>query len=207
LLELLPPGPKKILDVGCGTGGNARILKERGCQVWGVTLSEEEVRSAEPWCESVQIANVEGDDLPFSADTFDVILLSHVLEHMIDPHNTLIRLSRYLKEGGLLLAAVPNMAFWRMRWQFLLGNWERDDAGFMDRTHLQFWSYTTVSKLLEETPYSLRQLHAGDPALPLWPLRRLLPGWCKRIDNCVGPLLANLSAIQVLIVAEKSTQG
>lgn len=207
LLDLMPSGAKRILDVGCGAGSNARILKERGHLVWGITLSEEELRLSKPWCESIWLANVETDQFSLPTEHFDALLLSHVLEHLINPRETLVRLSRYIRKGGSILVAVPNMAHWRMRWRLLLGNWKRDENGFMDRTHLQFWSYLTAPELFRDVPYVLRQRYPGDPAVPLWPLRRVLPRLCKRIDYHLGRLLPNLFSMQVLLVAEKVQNG
>src|SRR4051794_1488107 len=114
LLRLLPPDARRVLDVGCGAGDNARLLVQSGRTVVGITNSPPEEPVAEQWCERVILCDVEKDDLQLGAqERFDVLLFSHVLEHLVDPRAALQRLSHYLATNGIVAAAVPNMAFWR----------------------------------------------------------------------------------------------
>jgi len=205
LLAHLPLDAGKVLDVGCGAGANARLLHERGCRVWGITLSPGEADLAKPFCEAIQVADVEDGDFDFSDGFFDCMIFSHVLEHLVRPEVALKKLCRYLRTGGLVLIAVPNMAHWRIRLRLLRGDWRRDDSGPMDSTHLHFWSYLTAPGSIL-APLQIRSRVAGDPAFPLWPLRRWAPTWSKRIDRCTGNLWPNLFATQTLLVAEKVSQ-
>jgi 2-polyprenyl-3-methyl-5-hydroxy-6-metoxy-1,4-benzoquinol methylase len=204
LLALVPDGKLKILDVGCGAGDNARILQARGCTVYGLTLSDEEARLARPFCKDVFVKNAEFEELDLPDKSLDLIICSHVLEHMIQPAATLTRLCRYLRDGGQVLIAVPNMAHWRLRVRFLRGDWHREPQGMMDRTHLQFFSFTTGITLLNETPLTLEKHVAGDLSIPLWPLRRLFPGLCARLDTLIGRHWPNLYCTQTLLLARKS---
>jgi 2-polyprenyl-3-methyl-5-hydroxy-6-metoxy-1,4-benzoquinol methylase len=204
LLALVPEGALNILDVGCGAGDNARILQARGCTVYGLTLSDEEARLARPFCKDVFVKNAEFEDLDLPDKSLHLIICSHVLEHMIQPAATLTRLCRYLKDGGHVLIAVPNMAQWRLRLRFLRGDWHREPWGPMDRTHLQFFSFISGTTLLDDTPLRLEQHVAADLAVPLWPLRRLMPGFCSRLDTSIGRHWPNLFGAQTLILAGKS---
>jgi SAM-dependent methyltransferase len=204
LLALVPADVRRVLDVGCGAGDNARALKERGCGVWGVTLSEAEAELARPHCEAVVVANTETTPLGLPLDYFDVLLLSHVVEHMIRPDVGLARLAPHLRPGGLALLAVPNMANYRCRFRLLLGDWRREDAGPFDRTHYHFWSYHTVDDLFEGARFRVVKKSPGDPAVPLWPLRRVLPrGWAQVFDRFGGRVAPNLFAGQTLVVARR----
>jgi SAM-dependent methyltransferase len=204
LLALVPADARRVLDVGCGAGDNARALKERGCGVWGVTLSEAEAGLARPHCEAVVVANAETSPLGLPPDYFDLLLLSHVVEHMVRPDVGLARLAAHLRPGGLALLAVPNMAHYRCRLRFLLGNWRREDGGPFDRTHYHFWSYHTFDELFRGAPLRLVSKTPGDPAVPLWPLRRVLPRrWAQVFDRFGGRVAPNLFAGQTLVVARR----
>jgi SAM-dependent methyltransferase len=204
LLALVPADVRRVLDVGCGAGDNARALKERGCAVWGVTLSEAEAELARPHCEAVVVANAETSPLGLPLDYFDFLLLSHVVEHMIRPDVALARLAPHLRPAGLALVAVPNMANYRCRVRLLFGDWRREDAGPFDRTHYHFWSYHTVDELFERGPFRVVSKVPGDPAVPLWPLRRVLPrGWAQVPDRFGGWVAPNLFAGQTLVVARR----
>jgi len=202
LLQLLPAGVRTVLDVGCGAGSNARILQVRGIEVTALTLSEEEARLAAPFCVRAIVADVERERLPAFGPMFDLLLCSHVLEHLVRPRRTLKALSALLRPGGFALVAIPNMASWRPRLRLLRGDWSRDDSGFFDRTHLHFWSYDTAPGIFADTPLSIVRLDA-EYAVPLWPLRRITPALSNRLDRLVGLLAPNLFAHQVLMLAQK----
>jgi ubiquinone/menaquinone biosynthesis C-methylase UbiE len=204
LLALIPPSVERVLDVGCGAGDSARVLKERGCRVWGVTISEAEAAIASKYMEDVLVKNVDISDLDLPLNFFDAVLFSHVLEHMMKPQSVLCRLTPHLKREGLALVAVPNMANYRCRLRILLGNWRRDDYGPFDRTHYHFWSYETIDDLFKGTTLQPIKKVPGDSAVPLWPLRRILPRRVVQpMDRLAGLVFPNMFAGQVLVVARQ----
>src|SRR3954469_17779478 len=158
VLKRVPESARRVLDIGCGNGANAAHLARRGCEVWGVTLSDTERDLAAKVCHKVLIANVETEDLDVPENYFDAIVCSHILEHLVRPDVALTRLARHLAPGGVMVLAVPNMANFRSRWRLLRGNWQREDEGFFDRTHLQFWSYKTFATVLKNTGLQLRSI-------------------------------------------------
>lgn len=205
LLTLLPAAVRTVLDVGCGAGDNARALKATGRRVWGLTLSPPEAELARDGCEQVLVANAETDPLPYQPGQFDALLLSHVLEHTVSPARVLDRLEPYLAAGGVVLVAVPNVAQYRYRLKLLTGDWRLAETGPFDRTHLHFWSYQTADQAVSDSRFRVTEKRAGDPALPLWPLRRLAPvGWLAGIDAWAGRVLPNFAASQTLMLVERA---
>src|SRR6266849_45812 len=59
LLAMLSGQPGSVLDCGCGPGDNARLLKELGWRVTGVTMDVQERTAALPFCDDVLIADLE----------------------------------------------------------------------------------------------------------------------------------------------------
>ncbi len=108
--QLRLPPDARILDAGCGTGGNLAMLGRHG-QVHAMELDDQ----------ARQIANAKGvarvlsgrlpDNVPFSQEQFDLIALLDVLEHVDDDRNTLRVLGSLLKPGGYLLISVPAFPF------------------------------------------------------------------------------------------------
>jgi len=93
------PGPGNTLDLAMGLGGNAGFLLERGYTVTGVDISGVAVRQAKqdhPRLDAV-IADLS-ESLPFSADSFDVILTFYYLERSLWP-----QYRRVLRRGGILV--------------------------------------------------------------------------------------------------------
>jgi SAM-dependent methyltransferase len=202
-LALVPRCARRVLDVGCGAGDNARIMTTRGHKVWGITRSQEEAAMARRHCESVWIGDVEKMPLPVDVDMFDVVLMSHVLEHLVAPRETVARLAQLVRPKGLLVAAVPNMACWRVRWRILRGDWSRDDTGFFDRTHLQFWSFDTRFDVLAGTPFEIIEALGSDGSLPLRPFRRLAPRSAASLDRLGTRLLPNFASEQVVLLGRR----
>ena len=97
----------KVLDIGCGHGFLLRAFQQRGCDVLGTEYSDGACRHAR---EVLNIPVRVGllQDLAFPDQSFDVVVMWHVLEHISDPRPTLAEISRILKPGGLFLVGVPN---------------------------------------------------------------------------------------------------
>lgn len=104
------PDDANILDAGCGTGGNLEMLASHG-RVTGLEME----KSAADFSRERRIADiVEGyfpDNLPLSKDSFDLVTMIDVLEHIDDDHSTLSAVNTLLTRGGYALITVPAFQF------------------------------------------------------------------------------------------------
>lgn len=101
------PHAPSILDIGCGTGLFLHMAHEVGLRVRGIELSESAVEHARAkYGLDVHHGTLETAELP--DESFDIVTMWHVLEHLADPVEALRRVARVLKPGGLLLLGVPN---------------------------------------------------------------------------------------------------
>ena len=109
-IDDLPVNPKaKLLEIGCGNGDTAAYaLVERKCG-WccGVELCERAAEAARPRLNRVIVGNVETMEIDFDEGYFDILVMSEVLEHLVDPWAVLRRLRRLLKPGGLVYSGSP----------------------------------------------------------------------------------------------------
>jgi SAM-dependent methyltransferase len=207
LIALLDSGACQVLDVGCGAGDNAELLRSRlpGCQVHGITHSAAEAELAKRRMASCSVWDIEGDiPVELNAMRFDAIIFSHVLEHLRDPELVLCKFSRLLKSGGTALIAVPNVLSWTMRWQFLRGDFEYRSEGVLDDTHLRFFTYLTADRYLLSNCPELKLVSKGvTGSVPLWWFRRyLLPKkGSEFIDKLGCRLWPNLFGGQILLKA------
>ena len=199
LLDLLPAG-QSVLDCGCGAGQNAEALAARGWTVTAVTISEGEAARAGRSCARVVLADLERG-LPDGAERYDVVLLSHVLEHLRNPERLLADGRRVLAPGGVVAVALPNVANWRVRLNLLCGHFDYANSGIMDDTHVRFYTQASAARLLAENGY--RVLRRGaDGWLPVGVLRSLLPRRVMaRLDGWATRLLPGLFGFQHLLVA------
>lgn len=111
--QLRVPASSEVLDIGCGTGGNLRLLREFGFSgIAGADISPQAVQ----YCrlkgfDRVEVGAVE--DLPFPSDSFGLGLLTDVLEHVEDDVSALVEVRRVLRPGGSLIVTVPAfMGLW-----------------------------------------------------------------------------------------------
>jgi SAM-dependent methyltransferase len=104
----------ELLDVGCGSGTLLALLKRRGFRVRGVDFSAE--ASAIAKLENdVDVAIGALDEVHFPDQSFDVVTLFHVMEHVTNPRDVLREVSRILKPQGVVILQVPNIESWQFR--------------------------------------------------------------------------------------------
>ncbi len=180
VISLVPKDAKLILDIGCGAGDNAEILSQLGFVVDGITLSEEEKQLAGKVARNVFVHNVESGLPPELKDKYDVVILSHVLEHICYPQKLLADVHKHLNPGGVLIIALPNLMHFRSRWQLMKGNFEYGEYGIWDYTHFRWYTYKSAKRMLEDNGYSIAKLDvSGD--LPFEEsLKRIIPGSARR---------------------------
>ena len=146
-----------VLDVGCGEGFFAAELKKEGNRIVGVdALPTAGESSALERYISADL-NVAQPDLARQAGehAFDRVLLLDVLEHLVRPARLLAEVRPALREGGLLVVFVPNVANITVRLALLFGRFNYTDRGILDRTHLNFYTRKTARAFLEENGWEI----------------------------------------------------
>ncbi len=146
-----PGAGRSLLDYGSGNGDFLRRARGDGWSVWGVerhdTVSVSE-RDAPPVVNDL--------DALTHLSPFVVATFWHVLEHLNDPAEVLIRLRALLVPGGMVLAAVPNFGSWQSR---LLGaSWLHLDIP----RHLSHFTKTSLIALFENSGYRVEQVIFGE---------------------------------------------
>jgi SAM-dependent methyltransferase len=99
--------PGKMLEVGCGRGEFLRGAANRGWDVRGVEMTEAFARIAREE-HGIDIECVRVEEAETLRETYDVVLLAAILEHLYEPAETLSRVREALRPGGLVFIDVPN---------------------------------------------------------------------------------------------------
>ncbi len=111
------PENVRVLDIGCGFGETLGYHGKRGCDVYGVEADENIRRIAEKFGYAVHVGLF--DPKLYEPCFFDYVTLDQVIEHTVDPVETLRGVERVLKPGGAVVLSMPNSNGWGAR---LFGN-------------------------------------------------------------------------------------
>jgi methionine biosynthesis protein MetW len=160
IASMIPSGAR-VLDVGCGTGSVSRlIMYARDCAVVG--LEPEGDRAAAASANGIEIVGAElREDLLPELGLFDVVLFADVLEHLVDPFEALRLAQRFLRNGGAVIASVPNIAHWTVRLSLLRGRFDYQPVGIMDATHLRWFTRRSLFRLFTQSGYRVVETKAS----------------------------------------------
>lgn len=186
---------KNILDVGCSEGTLSKKMKENDCTVIGMELDEEAAKTARKFCKEVLIGDVES--IKMSSDYekyFDIIIFADILEHLREPSEILVRFSKYLKDDGLIIISVPNIANWRKRFQLLFGKFDYQEYGILDNSHIKFFTEKSTKNMIMESGYEIVQFDLTVGDINVFP----------RLFHSIGMVWPNLLAFQFFVIAEKN---
>jgi 2-polyprenyl-3-methyl-5-hydroxy-6-metoxy-1,4-benzoquinol methylase len=154
ILALFDKPYARVLDVGCNTGVTGEMLLKRGLcsHVTGIELLAEPARQASLKLNRLIHAPVEAALDTIADERFDCILALDVLEHLVDPWIVARRLSKLLAPQGVLVTSIPNIRHWRiLRDLIFKGQWKYVESGILDRTHLRFFTKSSILEMLEST--------------------------------------------------------
>jgi 2-polyprenyl-3-methyl-5-hydroxy-6-metoxy-1,4-benzoquinol methylase len=142
--------PPSVLDIGCATGAMLLHLRDRGWRVTGVEISPsaEYARAAR----SLDVRSLPLEENHFPEESFDLVLASHVLEHLNDPGSFVREARRLLRPGGRCLVSTPNIAGFQAP---LCGS--RWRSAIFD--HLYLFSVRTLRALLKGAGFTIEGVY------------------------------------------------
>jgi len=137
---------KRVLDVGCAAGGMLIPFLEQGCQVAGCEIGGTDY---------IDFGNKLGLNLRSATTTqlieegkcYDIVVMSHVLEHIADPITFLQELRSLISDGGLLAIEVPGIKN--------LGNYQYDFQWYLQNSHTHHYCASSLTSLLSNAGYQV----------------------------------------------------
>lgn len=196
--RLVPATARNILDLGCSTGALGEAIKARqDANVVGVELSESFASSARQRLDRVVATDIEDfvRQPPPAEAPFDCLIAADVLEHLVNPRETLRQAVTMLAPGATVVVSVPNVFYCRTLLRAIAARrWPLEDEGIFDRTHLRWFGPADARDLLLDAglssvvvrpEYWFRQRWMGivrglehTPARDFLPAQHLATGVC-----------------------------
>ncbi|MDP3092479.1 MAG: methyltransferase domain-containing protein [Nitrospira sp.] len=184
-IRSLLSSPKAVLDVGSGGGEFAYLLASMGHRVSGIEPNQGYAEySVAHYGLTAHIGLVQDSVLP--PDTFDVITMWHVLEHLEDPRAVLGRVRSWLKPDGALIVEVPNAEATCQSpkstfHEAHLYNFNMATLGRLAR----ICGFEEASRALSSDGGNLTMLFTRSQSHPVAPQGATIPGNCERISAIV----------------------
>jgi len=160
VVQLVGKG-KSVLELGAASGHVTRVLVSNGNRVTAVESDGASSESLSAVATEVLIRDL--DWLSLSEDlrgrTFDVIVASDVLEHTKRPELVLAQLHSLLAPNGFVIVSLPHIAHGDVRLALLSGQFPYSDRGLLDKTHLRFFTRTTILELFSSAGFKIDELY------------------------------------------------
>ena len=157
-IDYRKPGVR-IMEIGCACG--ATLLKVRNsnpsADLYGLELNEAAAAIAANFAR-VESGNFEVLVKPEFVGKFDYIIMGDVLEHLVDTDKALQKVHSWLKPSGCLVLSIPNVSHLTVLVNVLQGQWEYEEAGLLDRTHVRFFTLQSIQRCLEKNGFQVRQV-------------------------------------------------
>ncbi len=159
----------EILEFGPAFGRLTRYLQsEMNCTVDIVEVDEESGNAASAFARNACIGEKNGDIETFlwetilSRQTYDYIIFADVLEHLHHPELVLEKCRKFLKSGGEVLCAVPNIAHSSV----IISLWNNDftygDVGLLDNTHIHFFTRKSFTEMAVKSGFHVLSIEEVD---------------------------------------------
>ena len=163
-------GAASILEVGCASGYLGASLVGRGHRVTGVEPDPAAAHAAARVLTEVWNGGLHDYLATHPQSRFDVLLFGDVLEHMVDPADALRHAMPHLRDGGTIVASLPNIAHGSVRAMLLEGRFDYEERGILDRTHLRFFTRAGIARLFADTGLAIERLY--EVGLPIADINR-----------------------------------
>jgi 2-polyprenyl-3-methyl-5-hydroxy-6-metoxy-1,4-benzoquinol methylase len=196
-----------LLEIGSGLGHLVGQLENKfktvavDVNLWGLVESKSEVKKT-----GLNLANAE--QLPFADDTFGVVIIKHVVEHLPHPENAIAELGRVIAAGGVLILATPNLGSLLKplkgeRW-----------IGYQDPTHISLKEPSDWLAMIRAAGFTFIRVFADGfwdvPYLPVLPkfLQKLFFGSLGGFQAIIGqPFLPMRWGESIIVMAKKVSDG
>jgi 2-polyprenyl-3-methyl-5-hydroxy-6-metoxy-1,4-benzoquinol methylase len=172
-----------VLDVGCACGDFGILLKKnKNCTLHGFEYNEGSIQIARnakiyELIHQIDLNTFSLNNYSDYLGKFDYIIVLDVLEHLYDPETVLKKLKLFLKPKGHLILSLPNIAHGSIIESLLQNDFTYTEMGILDKTHVKFFTYKTISEMLSICGFEINVVDARIAGISE---KNKIPGFVKR---------------------------
>ena len=178
-----PPEFKgRVLDIGCSVAYGLSLFKEKGWAALGLDPSSQCAELSNKFYGVRVITSAFSMDILKSERPFDLIILSHVLEHLVSPQEMIADILELLSENGLLYIEVPNL----LR-PFV-------PMGYFSFEHLNYFTPVSLASIMGANGFSVDFLATFDNSAEVAPFYPVIASTWKKATRSPDPLMNDYDA-------------
>ena len=159
LLAYIPKDARRLVEVGCSSGALAREYKKinANSHYIGIEIVPEYAQLAKRHCDKVMTLDIETPDVDFLRKKLsgDCWIFADSLEHLRDPWSLLSKIRQIIPSDGSIVACIPNAQHWSIQARLSCGAFVYEDIGLLDRTHLRWFTRTTIFDMFEKAGFKI----------------------------------------------------
>ena len=165
----------RLLEIGSGLGHLVGQLED-SFETYGMDINQWAVKASRSVIEKTVLQTANAQEIPFAGDTFGVIIIKHIVEHLPNPEKAIEEIGRVTAPGGILILATPNL-------DSLLKPWKGEKwIGYQDPTHISLEPPSVWLDWIKRSGFSIKRIFADGfwdvPYVPVLPkqIQKLLFG-------------------------------
>lgn len=165
----MQPRDTSIIEIGCGSGGILRALKEWGAKaVKGYDIDQHRVDYGKNTIEEIAVGDALSLD-PTVFLGFNVVLLSNVLEHLSNPYEFLFKITSLITSPNVrIVIDIPNL-------EYCYGYSNTSFLKFLHIAHLWYFNSITIERLLNQVGLGVDHIFPGEAGLTVICSKRFGP--------------------------------
>ncbi len=143
----------RFLEVGSGMGHLTGQLEDT-FETFGCDINHWAVKQSKSVAEKSHLQTASAQELPFRNDSFNVVIIKHIVEHLPDPQKGINEIGRVTESGGALILATPNL-------DSLLKPWKGDKwIGYQDPTHISLKRPAEWMSFIQKAGFTIKRVFA-----------------------------------------------
>ena len=193
----------RLLEIGSGMGHLVGQLED-SFQTYGMDLNHWAVEQSKAVVDKSAMQTASAEELPFADNSFDVVIIKHIVEHLPSPEKAIVEIGRVIAPGGVLILSTPNL-------DSLLKPWKGENwIGYQDPTHISLHPPKTWLDWIQKSGFSLLRVFADGfwdvPSIPVIPniLQKLFFGSLGGFQAITGLVFLPMRwGESIMVVARK----